>query len=97
MANKYTAKFRAEAVKLSREIGPRPAAERLNINLDTLYTWISKAKHRENEVEALLREKGGAVPLADEIDQLKKELREREEEIAILQDALGFFVKRRKK
>ena len=41
MAKKYTPEFRAEAVKLSQEIGARPASERLNINLDTMYTWIS--------------------------------------------------------
>ncbi|SEA84741.1 hypothetical protein SAMN04515656_14310, partial [Eubacterium aggregans] len=38
MAKKYTPEFRAEAVKLSQEIGARPASERLNINLDTMYT-----------------------------------------------------------
>ena len=37
------------------------------------------------------------LALADENKQLRRELREREEEIEILQDALGFFVKRRKK
>ncbi|MGL6292490.1 hypothetical protein [Eubacterium aggregans] len=34
MVKKYTPEFRAEAVKLSQEIGVRPASERLNINLD---------------------------------------------------------------
>lgn len=54
MAKKYTPEFRAEAVKLSQEIGARPASERLNINLDTMYTWISKAKHRQSEVDVIL-------------------------------------------
>ncbi len=97
MAKKYTPEFRAEAVKLSQEIGARPASERLNINLDTMYTWISKAKHRQSEVDVLIQKKGGTVALADENKQLRRELREREEEIEILQDALGFFVKRQKK
>jgi|LSQX01.1.fsa_nt_gb transposase len=97
MAKKYTPEFRAEAVKLSQEIGARPASERLNINLDTMYTWISKAKHHQSEVDALIQKKGGTVALADENNQLRRRLREREEEIEILQDALGFFVKRRKK
>ena len=34
---------------------------------------------------------------AKPLEQLEKELREAKEEIEILQDALGFFVKRRKK
>ena len=37
MAKKYTAEERAEAVKLAREIGNRAAADRLDINIDTLY------------------------------------------------------------
>lgn len=37
MAKKYTAEERAEAVKLAREIGNRGAADRLDINIDTLY------------------------------------------------------------
>ena len=97
MAKKYTPEFRAEAVKLSQEIGARPASERLNINRHTMYTWISKAKQRQREVDALIQNKGGTVAFADENNQLRRRLREREEEIEILQDALGFFVKRRKK
>ena len=62
-----------------------------------MYTWISKAKHHQSEVDALIQKKGGTVALADENKQLRRELREREEEIEILQDALGFFVKRQKK
>lgn len=62
-----------------------------------MYTWISKAKHRQSEVDVLIQKKGGTVALADENKQLRRELREREEEIEILQDALGFFVKRQKK
>lgn len=37
MAKKYTAEERAEAVKLAHEIGNRAAADRLDINIDTLY------------------------------------------------------------
>ena len=43
MAKKYTAEERAEAVKLAREIGNRAAAERLDINIDTLYNWYPSA------------------------------------------------------
>jgi len=44
MANRYSNEGRQEAVKLAREIGSKTASERLGINLDTLYTWISKDK-----------------------------------------------------
>ena len=49
MAKKYTAEERAEAVKLAREIGNRAAADRLDINIDTLYNWLStRNKHVRN-------------------------------------------------
>lgn len=49
MAKKYTAEERAEAVKLAREIGNRAAADRLDINIDTLYNWLSKEKSTRNK------------------------------------------------
>ena len=45
MAKKYTAEERTEAVKLAREIGNR-AADRLDINIDTLYNWLSREKEK---------------------------------------------------
>lgn len=96
MAKQYSQETRREAIKLALEIGNRQAAERLGINLDTLYTWISKNRQRSAAMEAVIREKG-PEGLLEENTQLKRELREKLEEIEILQDALGFFVKRRKK
>jgi transposase len=96
MAKQYSPDERHEAVKLAGEIGARAASERLGINLDTLYTWMSKARKRSEAVEAAVREKG-PEGLLSENERLKKELREQEQEIEILQDALGFFAKRRKK
>jgi transposase-like protein len=93
---KYTNEERYEAVKLADEIGTRAAAERLGINLDTLYTWISKSRKRNEEVQAIVQEKG-PEGLVAENTALKKALREREQEVEILQEALGFFVKRQKK
>ena len=42
-------------------------------------------------------ENGMVLEMDRHLKQLEKELREAREEIEILQDALGFFVKRRKK
>jgi len=95
MGKQYSPRERREAVKLAKEIGGRAAAGRLGVNIDTLYTWISKAKKSVegyvNEVEA------DPVGYAVENARLKKELAKKNEEIEILQDALGFFVERRKK
>ena len=91
----YSAEERYEALKLANEIGNKAAAERLGIKLDTLYTWISKAKTGK----VGYCDNPGNIPITDpnRLKQLEKELREAREEIEILQDALGFFVKRRKK
>lgn len=96
MAKQYSADERNEAVKLAGEIGTTAASVRLEINFDTLYTWTSKARKRSETVAAVVREKG-PDGLLIENDWMKKDLREREQEIEILQDALDFFNKRRKK
>lgn len=92
---KYSTEERREALKLAGEIGARAAAERLGINLDTMYTWLSKAR---KGVPGFV-EHTDEHPTSDakRLKQLEKELKEAREEIEILQDALGFFVKRRKK
>lgn len=93
MGKKYTAEERAEAVKLAREIGNRAAAERLDINIDTLYNWLSK----EKKIEEQTRPKPSQAELEKEVERLRKALVEKETEVEILQDALGFFVSSRKK
>ena len=93
MAKKYTAEERAEAVKLAREIGNRAAADRLDINIDTLYNWLSKDKKHEEQT----RPKPSQAEMEHELEQLRKALAEKETEVEILQDALSFFVSSRKK
>ena len=44
MKKVYSSEERFEVLKLANEIGNRAAADRLGIKLDTLYTWVSKAK-----------------------------------------------------
>ena len=93
MAKKYTAEERAEAVKLAHEIGNRAAADRLDINIDTLYNWLNKDKKHEEQT----RPKPSQAEIELENEQLRKALAEKETEVEILQDALSFFVSSRKK
>ena len=93
MAKKYTAEERAQAVRLAREIGNKAAADRLDINIDTLYNWLSKDKKHEEQT----RPKPSQAELEHENERLRKALAEKETEVEILQDALGFFVNSRKK
>ncbi|UNC91560.1 transposase [Candidatus Contubernalis alkaliaceticus] len=39
----YDKEFKEEAIKLSGEVGPTVAAEKLKIPVTTLYTWRSNA------------------------------------------------------
>lgn len=96
MAKHYSLEDRAEALKLASEIGNKAAAERLGINLDTLYVWVSKEKKRTEKIQTIVQNKGPETLIA-ECEALKKALREREQEVEVLQEALSFFVKRRKK
>ena len=96
MSKVYTAEERSEALKLAGEIGTRPAAERLGINIDTLYTWQSKARAKARKHEEIVSAKT-PEEYAAENEHLKTALKEKEDEILVLQDALSFFVKRRKK
>lgn len=93
MGKAYSNQQREEAMKLAREIGTAAAGQRLGISVDTIYTWQSKARKRAAAPPSPM----GEGELAAEVASLRKKLREQEEEIEILQDALGFFAKRRKK
>ena len=94
MAKKYSPEERAEAMKLAAEIGTVAAAKRLGIKEDTLYCWIGRARKR---VQAAPEEEKSADELKLEVARLKKELAEKQMEVDILQDALGFFARSRKK
>lgn len=96
MAKKYTQEEREEATKLAEEVGVVTAAKRLGINEDTLYGWWGRAKQRRT----VTNETG--VPLTleeakDENARLRKELRQAQQDNEILQEALGFFAKSRRK
>jgi transposase len=96
MAKEYSNQERAEALRLADEIGPRPAADRLAIPINTIYGWQSRARKRSDFVNAVVSEKGPEA-LVEENTRLNKELAKKSAEVEILQEALGFFVERRKK
>lgn len=96
MANKYSDEERAEALKLADEIGASAAAQRLGIKADTIYGWRNRARNRN----IVLNKAGQPMSeheLRAENVRLAKELKERKEEVEILQNALSFFVKRQKR
>lgn len=91
LRKQYTSEFRDEALKLAERIGigVAAAARELSLYESQLYTWRSKLK---NALSSSVREQEMAV----EITRLKRQLAERDEELAILQKAATYFAKRLK-
>ena len=96
MANAYTQEDHKEALKLADEIGVTAASQRLGISIKTLYGWRHKATQNKGPAN-----KSGEPMTADEIKaenaRLAKENATLKQEVDVLQEALGFFVERRKK
>lgn len=95
MGKRYTAEERAEALKLAEEIGAASAARRLGINADTLYSWRGRQKEHATALE---RAVGGRSKeeLLSENARLRAQLKQAQQDVEILQEALGFFAKRRR-
>lgn len=85
----HTPEFRVEALKLAERIGVAAAARELSLYESQLYNWRSKLKNTHSSSE---REQEMSV----EIARLKRQLAERDEELAILQKAATYFAKRLK-
>ncbi len=95
MGKKYSQEDRQEALKLADEIGTA-AARRLGINEDTLYCWRGRRKKKQAQVEQQLAGRSETELLA-EVAQLRAALRQSQQDVEILQEALRFFAKSRKK
>ncbi len=85
----HTPEFRNEALKLAERIGVAAAARELSLYESQLYAWRSKQQQQMTSSE---RENG----LAAENACLKRQLAERDEELAIPQKAATYFAKRLK-
>ena len=95
MGKRYTKEERREALKLAAEIGAAAAARRLGINVDTLYGWRGREKERAAAQEAAIGGRSEAE-LLDENRRLRAQLEQARQDVEILQEALGFFAKRRR-
>lgn len=95
MRKVYSQEEREEALKLAEEIGITAAGQRLGISSNAISNWRSRTakKEKEQAAEPHLSEEEWRA----ENKRLKKELAEKQEEVEILQAALGFFAKSRKK
>ena len=96
MSNTYTEDDRKEALKLAEEIGVTNASQRLGISVKTLYGWRHKATQYREPVN-----KSGEPMTAEELktenNRLSNENSKLKQEVDVLQEALSFFVERRKR
>ena len=85
MRQKFSAEFRAEAIKQVTERGYSVAdvSQRLGVSTKSLYLWLRKAK-------GLNKQKDGSQA---EIARLKSELKRVEEERDILKKAASYFAR----
>lgn len=103
-ARSYTDEFKAQALKLAKEIGATRAARELGIPANTLGNWVYKAK--KGEVDSGIGEQTPetALTLAAEVQELRKQVKAQEKEIKrlnelneFLEDASAFFAVSRRK
>ncbi|WP_213845721.1 IS3-like element IS3 family transposase [Escherichia coli] len=74
----HSPEFRSEALKLAERIGVTAAARELSLYESQLYNWRSKQQNQQTSSERELE-------MSTEIARLKRQLAERDEELAILQ------------
>lgn len=103
-ARSYTDEFKAQALKLAKEVGATRAARELGIPANTLGNWVYKAK--KGEVDSGIGEQTPetALTLAAEVQELRKQVKAQEKEIKrlnelneFLEDASAFFAVSRRK
>jgi len=100
----YSAETRHEAVELADRVGASAASQELNIPIDTLYTWISRARNGSlpliiptSETQKALTQSERIKALEQENHRLRTELNQVKREHQILEEAAAFFASRRKK
>lgn len=92
---RYSNEFKAEALKLSDEIGVKKAAAQLGLPYYTLADWRNRTR---DKIEGRSPESGKALTDQDiRIRELERENEELRRANDILKDALGFFAKDRKR
>lgn len=100
----YTAEFKAQAVKLAREVGQPRACAELGIPKGTISGWISAARRGEIDLgpgsqtpEVGLTLAGELKACRDKIKELEKDNARLRKENEFLDEASRFFAASRKK
>ncbi len=100
----YDEKFKVEAVKLTKEIGTKQAAEELGIPKGTLGGWLKKAREGKIDTGSRSRKPEESLSLVQQPQEARRQLKEQEKEIKrlkelneFLEEASAFFAASRQK
>ena len=88
---KYNTEYKVQAVKLSNEIGSSKAAVELGIPIDTLYGWVKAAKEGRLDIGGGAHTPQTAMSLAEELNTLRKQVKQQEKEIRRLKEENEFL------
>jgi transposase len=88
--SRYTAEFRAQAVRLVRESGrkPKELARELGCSEETIRIWLRQADADEGRRQDLL-----TTAEREELRRLRREVQVLQQEREILKKAAAFFAK----
>lgn len=102
-SRKYDREYKVQAVKLAEEVGIRRASQELGVPKGTLEGWRRKARDagkaagKKSSVDEVMN-------LAEEVQMLRKKVKEQQKEIArleemneFLEEASAFFAASRQK
>ena len=88
---KYNTEYKVQAVKLSNEIGSSKAAVELGIPIDTLYGWIKAVKEGRLDIGCGAHTPQTAMSLAEELNTLRKQVKQQEKGIRRLKEENEFL------
>ena len=87
----YDKTYKAEAVKLAKEIGQAKAAVELGVPKNTLYGWIRASRMGNLDLGVGAQNPQSAMTLSEEIIQLRREVKRLEKENRRLQKENEFL------
>ena len=100
----YDLEYKIQAVKLANEIGQAKAATELGIPRSTVYTWIRMVRLGRLDLGEDMHTPKSAMPLNEELIQLRQQVKLQEKEIRrlkkendFLEEASAFFAASRLK
>lgn len=87
----YDMEYKKQAVKLALEIGVAKAAGELGVHANTLHTWMHQYRLGNIDLGPGTRTPQSATTLSEEVQILRKQLKEQNKEIRRLQEENEFL------